>query len=198
MNANSAAGWTVTRLALAADWVDRRLPGRHRGRIRNRSVARGAIDDPRFRSREQFFATAEARGMTYATLGGQNDDARLVVLFSDSDVEAARDLVAPWPVGEAIELYSPSGLWGSPTETCQSCLRRWPTACLRAWGRRGQCAWQEQKTVFCSAFTGMCIWQALDPGFLQSTWKKMWLLIQLAALASPLSRRLWACRLMPR
>jgi len=111
--------WLLTaRLAMAADWFDRRLPGRYRGWI---AKAFGRKDQrhihPRFAGREDFFRNAHARGLHFATLAGYGDieidgNARLAVLFSDGDVDAARDLVTPWPVGEPIEVYSPSGLSG--------------------------------------------------------------------------------------
>ena len=105
-------------LATLGHKLDRNLPGRYRGRIaRFLGPQPGRYVSPDLGSKDALLAAFAKRGIRYAVIGGQSTvipgvSDHLAIMVDDEDVNAARRMVTPWPAGEQIEAYSPSGLPG--------------------------------------------------------------------------------------
>lgn len=105
-------------LARLGHRIDGTLPGRYRGRIaRFLGPQPGRYVSPDLRTSEALLMAFAEQGIRYAVIGDvglslPGSSEALTVLIDDEDVGSVRRLVTPWPAGEPIEAYSPTGLPG--------------------------------------------------------------------------------------
>lgn len=98
--------------------IDRRLPGRHKGRIaRLLGPQSGRYVSPELGTTAALLSAFAESGIRYAIIGSDDQAVpfltpRLTVMVEDEQVKAAGQLISPWPAGEPIQAFSPGGLPG--------------------------------------------------------------------------------------
>lgn len=98
--------------------IDRRLPGRHKGRIaRLLGPQPGRYVSPELGTTAALLSAFAKSGIRYAIIG-RGDQAvpflnpHLTVMVEDEQAKAASRFISPWPAGEPVQAFSPSGLPG--------------------------------------------------------------------------------------
>jgi hypothetical protein len=97
-------------LAYLCHVVDNSLPGRLRGRLaRLLRYRQRRFLAPEVGKTTNLIERLNKLEVDYAVIGSKPS---LTIIVSDDHVGALRRLVSPWPIGQAVEIYSPSGLPG--------------------------------------------------------------------------------------